>query len=225
MKQLNGAALVGIAAILLSILSCSQRHPSASLQTGDLIFVGIPADYSLDTTSMDDAITSATGDDEGLNMIHVAIAEVEGDSTWIIDATIKRGVDRHPLDTFLTDFTLKDGSLPTLIVKRLKDNRKAEKYVENAKGYIGASYDIAFDPDNDKYYCSELVRDSYRDNDKDYIFDSAPMNFKNSEGEFPVYWVQLFEMLGSPIPQDVPGTNPQDMSKSDVLVEVDCPLK
>ena len=82
-----------------------------ALQTGDLIFVGIPADYSLEGDSMGSAISDATGDGV-LNLIHVAIAEVGKDTTWIIDATIKHGVDRHPIDTFFRDFTLKDGSLP-----------------------------------------------------------------------------------------------------------------
>ena len=44
------------------------------------------------------------------------------------------------------------------------------------------------------------------------------MNFKNPDGEFPLYWRQLFEMIGSPIPQGEDGTNPQDMSRSTALV-------
>ena len=43
------------------------------------------------------------------------------------------------------------------------------------------------------------------------------MNFKDADGNFPVYWQQLFERLGQPIPQDVPGTNPQAMSKEPAL--------
>ena len=167
---------------------------------------------------MDEAIASSTGEAEGLNLIHVAIAEVEGDSTWIIDATVRHGVDRHPLDTFLTDFTLKDGSYPEFIIKRLKDDKEASAYVENAKKFIGQPYDVHFLPENDSMYCSELVRDSYIGKDGSYVFESAPMNFKDSNGEFPLYWQQLFEKLGAPIPQDLPGTNPQDMSKSPAIV-------
>ena len=96
----------------------------ANLRTGDLVFAGIPADYSLDDDSMGSAISDATGKGD-LNLVHVAIAEVGNDTIWIIDATIKHGVDRHPLDTMLKDFTLKDGSLPVFIVKRLKDDSAA----------------------------------------------------------------------------------------------------
>ena len=50
-----------------------------TLKTGDLVFVGIPMDYSLDNSSMDAAIASATGNPDSLNLIHVAIAEVDAE--------------------------------------------------------------------------------------------------------------------------------------------------
>jgi len=211
---------MGIATILvIALASCQRKISEDTLRTGDLIFVGIPMDYSIEGGSMDEAIASATGSDS-LNLIHVAIVEVDSEGKWIIDATIKHGVDRHPLDTFITDFTLKDGSLPVFIVKRLKDPSKASEYVANTKKFLGQAYDLHFLPDNDSLYCSELVRDSYVNSDGTYVFDTVPMNFKGPDGEFPLYWQQLFEKLGSPIPQDVPGTNPQDMSKSPALVTV-----
>lgn len=197
--------------------SCN-RSKVDTLKTGDLVFVGIPVDYSIEEGSMDEAISSATGTGDSLNLIHVAIAEVDADGAWIIDATIKHGVDRHPLDTFLTDFTLKDGSLPVFVVKRLKDPSRATDYVANTRKFLGQPYDLHFMPDNDSLYCSELVRDAYVNPDGTYVFDSEPMNFKGPDGEFPVYWQQLFARLGSPIPQGVPGTNPESMSKSPALV-------
>ena len=201
--------LLLITAILL--VSCKS-----GIKTGDLLFVGIPGDYSLDESEMDGAISASTGTTD-LNLIHVAILEVGKDTTWIIDATIKHGVDRHPIDTMFKEFTLKDGSQPTYIVKRLKDSKKAAQYVENAKKFLGRPYDVAFLPNNGALYCSELVRESYRTPQGGYIFDEKPMNFKNASGEFPVYWQQLFALIGQSIPQDEPGTNPQDMSGAPVL--------
>ena len=195
----------------------------SGIKTGDLLFIGIPGDYSLDESEMDGAISAATGSKD-LNLIHVAILEVGKDTTWIIDATIKHGVDRHPIDTMFKEFTLKDGSQPTYIVKRLKDSRKAAQYVENAKKFLGRPYDVWFSPDNEAMYCSELVRDSYRTPDGDYLFDAKPMNFKNEDGEFPLYWQQLFALIGQEIPQDEPGTNPQDMSSAPVLKLVSAEL-
>lgn len=217
------ASLAAVACLLCITASCKKASEDR-LRTGDLVFVGLPMDYSLDKGSMDEAISSSTGNTDGLNLIHVAIAEVSADTTWIIDATIRHGVDRHPLDTFLTDFTLKDGSCPTFIIKRLKDPSSAAAFVENAKQFLGLPYDLHFMPDNDSLYCSELVRESYIGKDGSYVFDSVPMNFKGPDGEFPLYWKQLFGLLGQEIPQDVPGTNPQDMSRSEELETVEVEL-
>ena len=203
--------------ILLLALSCSQNPHR--LQNGDLIFVGIPVGYDAETGSIDEAIASATGDKGTLNLIHVAIAEVKADSIWIIDATIAHGVDRHPLDTFLRDFMLPDGSYPAFIVKRVK-GVDADAAVERAKTFCGRAYDVRFLPDNEDLYCSELVQKSYLDETGMPIFQSEPMNFKAPDGTMPPYWVWLFAKLGMEVPQGVPGTNPQKMSQAECLVDI-----
>ena len=202
--------------LLLGLAAC--RPASERLQNGDLVFVGIPSDYRLDD-SMGDAIGSSTCRDS-LNIIHAAIAEVKGDSVWIIDATIKRGVDRHPLDTFLRDFTLKDGSLPEFFVMRLRDDRDADSYVANARGFVGLSYNCSFVPCDTARYCTELVRDSYRRADGSYVFSEAPMNFLAADGTMPPYWEQLFALLGQDVPQGVPGTNPKAMMAEPCLRQI-----
>lgn len=214
--------IVLIAAALLALAACN-RKPQA-LRNGDLIFVGIPADYSLEEDSMSDAIGAATSPGD-LNIIHTAIANVDADGVWIIDATIKHGVDRHPLDTFLTDFTLKDGSLPQFIVMRLKDTTGVSASVERAKSFTGLKYNFSFTPCDTALYCTELVRDSYLTPSGDYIFSEAPMNFKAPDGTMPVYWEQLFNILGIPVPQGVPGTNPKAMSGESCLETVNVKLK
>ena len=202
--------------ILLPAFGCG--HKGDCLQNGDLIFVGLPMDYDAETGTMDEAISSATGDG-ALNLIHVAIAEVKADSVWVIDATIAHGVDRHPLDTFFKDFTLPDGRYPEFIVKRVQ-GVDADAAVERAKTFCGRAYDVRFLPDNDELYCSELVQRSYLDQDGNPVFKSAPMNFKAPDGTMPPYWEWLFGKLGMEVPQDLPGTNPQDMSISPSLVDV-----
>ncbi len=205
--------------IIICAAAFSCRNAEPCLQTGDLIFVGIPMDYNLDSTSMSSAISAATGEEGALNLIHVAIAEVKNDSTWIIDATIRHGVDRHPLDTFLCDFTLKDGSLPAFIVKRV-EGVDAEAAVEKAKEFIGQPYDVYFMQDNGAMYCSELVREAYLDKDGKPVFENEPMNFCAPDGTMPIYWEQLFALIGSEVPQGAPGTNPQRMSQSNILKDV-----
>ena len=209
--------LLFLFAILFLAIGCGSRKDG--LRSGDLIFVGLPVAYDAETGTMDAAISSATGEEGAVNLIHVAIAEVQGDSVWIIDATIAHGVDRHPLDTFLTDFTLRDGSYPEFIVKRVK-GIDADAAVERAKSFCGRAYDLRFLPDNDDLYCTELVQMSYLDKSGKPVFESEPMNWLAPDGTMPAYWEWLFGQLGMDVPQGLPGTNPQRMAQSGYLVEV-----
>ncbi len=204
-----------VAAGLLCLLLSGCNPAPGVIRSGDLVFVAIPAAYSLDTTDMDSGIAAATNRADSLNYIHAAILEINGDGTWVIDATIRHGVDRHPLDTFLSDFTLKDGSLPRFEVMRIKGG--PADILANAKKHLGEPYDVHFMPDNGAEYCTELIRDSYLDAAGNPIFENAPMNFKGPDGEFPAYWVQLFGRLGVSVPQGIPGTNPRDMRFSPAL--------
>lgn len=204
--------------ILLCLLGCSGH--ADKLCNGDLIFVGIPSDYQVEESSMDAAISAATGEEGDLNIIHVAIAEVKADSVWIIDATLAHGVDRHPLDTFLKDFTLKDGSLPVMKLGRVK-GVDADAAVERAKSYCGRGYDLRFLPDNEELYCSELVQLCYLDAAGKQVFPSEPMNWLAPDGSMPPYWQWLFSQLGMDVPQGLPGTNPKQMAASQLLRELD----
>ena len=209
--------LFACAVVLLAVYGCAQKQDR--LRSGDLIFVGIPVGYDAESGSLDEAISSATGEEGALNLIHVAIAEVEADSVWIIDATIAHGVDRHPLDTFLKDFTLRDGSYPEFIVKRVK-GLDGDAAVQKAKSFFGRAYDVHFLPDNEDLYCSELVQLSFLDASGKPVFASVPMNIKAPYGTMPPYWEWLFGLLGMEVPQDQPGTNPQNMSASEILYDV-----
>ena len=202
--------------VLLAVASCGEKKDC--LRNGDLVFVGLPLDYNAEGGSMDAAISATTGQEGALNLIHVAIAEVQADSVWIIDATIAHGVDRHPLEVFLKDFTLKDGSYPAFIVKRVK-GVDADVAVERAKTYCGRAYDVRFLPDNEDLYCSELVQISYLDGNGNQVFDSEPMNFCAPDGTMPPYWEWLFGKLEMEVPQGLPGTNPQRMAQSPVLID------
>ena len=201
--------------ILLMLCSAACSFVSESLQTGDLLFVGEGAGSASNSGSMSEAIVSATG-----AITHVAIIEVDGSgTTWVIDATPKRGVARYPLTSLL-----KENPDASFTVKRLRDTSGVSRFVENAKAFIGRPYDLTFLPDNDAMYCSELIRESFRLPDGTCLFEEAPMNFLAPDGTVPPYWEQLFEDLGMEVPQGVPGTNPQQMSQSPLLVEVETEL-
>ena len=213
--------------ILTALLLALSCNPAAqdSARSGDLVFVAIPSDYDLNADSMSGAIAASTSGGADKMLIHVAILEVQGDSTWIIDATIKHGVDRHPLDTFLSDFTLRDGSLPEFEIMRPDVSaEQAARFVENAKKFLGQPYDVHFLPDNGAMYCSELVYNSYITPDGEHLFSESPMNWRGADGEIPLYWQELFALLGEEVPQGVPGTNPQTMVGEPRLSRLPLPL-
>ena len=205
-----------VSVLSLLFVGCTEHYEKP--QTGDLIFVGYPAGTLSGSGGMAEAISSATADGE-LEFVHTAILEVTDSGDFVIDATIKYGVDRHPLDTMVQQFMLEDGTMPILVYMRLKDDSSVEKYVNNAKTFIGEGYDLYFLPDNGLHYCTELVYDSYI-KDGEHLFRSSPMNFKDAEGNMPEYWTKLFDYLGQKVPQGMDGTNPQSMSEAPVLEKV-----
>ena len=143
------AACKCLTALTLTLALAACHSPAERLRTGDLLFVGT----SEEAGSMDEAIVAATGE-----LTHVAIIQVTPDGTpWVIDATPQRGVGRYPLDSLLQ---ANPGA--AFQVKRLKDTTGVSRFVGNALRWVGKPYDLAFLPDNEAYYCSELVRDAYR---------------------------------------------------------------
>lgn len=208
---------------VLTVLSCQKTTVSPAeprIETGDLLFVGIPMDYWAE--DMASAIADATAAGDTVNWIHTALLEVdEAGSVWVIDATLAHGVDRHPIDTLYKDFKLdKEDAHETLRVMRLKDNSDAARFIEQAKALLGEEYDVYFKPDNGRHYCTEIVSDIYVDAYGKPLFETIPMNFLNKEGEMPPYWTKLFALLDEEVPQGVPGTNPQMMIASPQLVFV-----
>lgn len=181
-------------------------------QTGDLLFLALPQNYG-DTTN-----TSSI--DQPLNYIHTAILEVgENGNVWVIDATYKRGVDRHPLDTLFHDFTLRNGGLPHMQLMRLRDTTGVSRYINNAKHLLGRPYDCTFSPDDKQYYCTELIYDTYRDH-QNHLFECAPLDFHAPNGTIPYYWVRLFRRLHTPMPQGKLGITPNSLIQSPILIPI-----
>ena len=67
-------------------------------------------------------------------------------------------------------------------------------------------------------YCSELVWECYLTGSKiEHLFTARPMNFRTADGRLPQFWIDHFAAMDQPIPEGVPGTNPQDMSREKFL--------
>lgn len=104
---------------------------------------------------------------------------------------------------------------------RVCEDFDADSAVTRALGHLGEVYDWSYRPDNGKMYCSELVYESFRKKDGSPLFKARQMNFRDADGNMPAFWTSLFDKIGEPVPGGgVPGTNPNDMSKEDVLREV-----
>ena len=196
--------------LLLGILlstACSRE----GLRTGDLLFQAGESDFTEAITSVTDGIWS-----------HVGIVEKTPESVFILEASPDCGVVRTPLSAFLDEAAhLSDGT-PVVKACRIQGltREEASSAIERAKGFLGRSYDFAFLPGMEEVYCSELVHACILKKDGTPLFEARPMTFCDSTGKTSPYWIQYYESLGTDIPEGVPGTNPNDLSRAPVLTPV-----
>lgn len=168
---------------------------------------------------------------------HVGIFTLIDGKPAVIEAAPKKGVVATPLEEFLEEARESGGGV---VVKRLKANCMSGKEdpdpkqrnlkinseidldecVHRAEEMLGLPYDWSYLPGNGKIYCSELVYESFLDSEGRHIFTARPMNFRDSGGNLPEFWSDLFAKLGEPIPEGVPGTNPNDIARETSLTEV-----
>ena len=192
MKQ----ALIYIGMLLLAI-SCGQNRDR--LHTGDLLF------QAGKNTEMTGAITAATGEEGPLNFSHVGIAVTGNGADSVLEATTDGGVRLTLLEEFLGR-SAKIGGIAAA--------------VRRARSFLGVPYDYSFRPGREKLYCSELVWESYRAENGTPLFTARPMNFRAADGTLPQFWADLFDQLGEQVPEGLPGTNPNDMAREELLEEV-----
>ena len=181
------------------------------LQTGDLLFqVGENSELSA-------AIAEATSGESCVHYTHVGIALVENGTVFVVEATPPK-VCKTLLDSFLLR-SASAAEKPIVAVGRLKKKyRNAIPHaVVRAKKLLGKPYDYVYSPDNDAYYCSELVTLSFLNAQSMPIFETVSMNFRDADGNLPTYWIEHFEKHNAVIPENRPGSNPGDLSKSDKI--------
>ncbi len=196
---------------ILAGAACTQQREQ--LRTGDLLF------QAGSESAMSSAIAAATGRDEALKFTHVGIAVIGSRADSVLEATSDGGVRMTVLSDFLNKSARLNGR-PVVVAKRLKDTAGIAAAVARARTFLGQPYDYSFRPDNGKLYCSELVWESYLAPDGRRLFPAQPMNFRAADGSMPPFWNELFAKLGEEIPEGLPGTNPNDMSRDTLLTEV-----
>lgn len=181
---------------------------------GDLLFV-----VGEESSEFSEAITKSTAHHEMLKYDHVAIVDVVGDSACVVEASSRGGVVVTPWSEFMESAKMTDGRVG-VVVKRVNVAVDVDATVDAARAHLGEEYDWSFRPDNGKMYCSELVYESYLDNNGQHLFDANPMSFRDAEGNLPQFWIDLYSRLGEEVPEGVDGTNPTEMSQSLILTEV-----
>ena len=160
-----------------------------------------PADLLFHVAATENAITAVTP-----GMIdHVAIM-ISADS--VIEA-VGKGVVTTPLDSLR-----KQKGYYLYARVRHADRQRS---IANARRFLGQPYDSLYLPDNEAVYCSELVLLSLVNKHGKPIFQPVPMTFRDSSGQIPSHWLELYERNGIAVPEGEAGSNPAELSQRKIV--------
>jgi hypothetical protein len=201
--------------ILLLTFFVVNNSSSQNLKEGDLLF------QHLSCGDFCDAIEKVTPAYQNTHFSHVAIVVKKNQNQWLVAEAINKGVSLTDLDTFIA----RSGK-ENIYVGRVKNNYFIPKIID-IEPYIGKPYDTVFDISNKAYYCSELVYFLYKDKKKGHpIFKLNPMTFKDPEtNDYFSAWVEYFNKMNVPIPENKPGLNPGSMINQTEIYEKIFPLR
>ncbi|MDR2836572.1 MAG: hypothetical protein LBV69_10355 [Bacteroidales bacterium] len=191
--------------LLINNILCISQN-SHTYKTGDFVF-------QIGVGDFENAIINSTNDIQELSFSHVGIIYIEKDSIYVLESVPDKGV----LKSSYLDF-FKNSS--HIIVGRLKSEFKytIPTAINLIFKLMGKSYDFAFLPNNDKYYCSELIQTTFIDSLGNFLFAPIPMSFKDAKtGQIIAFWTEYFEKLGIKIPEGELGSNPTNISQSDKI--------
>ncbi|WP_414496088.1 YiiX/YebB-like N1pC/P60 family cysteine hydrolase [Stenotrophomonas maltophilia] len=183
---------------------------AVDVREGDLLFV--TAGHS----GLSAAIDDATGKQGATSFDHVALV-ASSPSGWEVLHADEQGSRRQPLSAFRQDAQAKQRQI---VVYRLRaPQRDAIKdAVATARMMLGKPYNTSYVLNEDSYYCSDFIERAFRAH---HVFALQPMNFRNAQtGQIAQHWVDLYRGMGMDVPQDQPGTNPNDMSAAPVLQRI-----
>lgn len=219
-NKINGKpiALVVIIIAMMTICVCCYKSSNSGnsypLMSGDLLF------QVNKSSELVDAITNSTISFEDLSYSNVGVLIEEDNELYVIVSGTINGVEIMQLQTFLTKSAVTQDNKPIVIAKRLKDTSFVSNAIERTKALIGKPFDFAFLPNNNAIYGSELVYESYLDNNNNPLFASHQMFFRDSTGNTSERWISYFKSYNLDVPIGEYGTNPNDMANDTILEEV-----
>ena len=181
------------------------------IQDGDLIFVGAQ------TEELSGAISRVTKISNETNFDHVGLIEKTADSIFVLHAAPMGGSQREEIHHFYTSQTEKKN---LIVIYRLKKEFQPSipNAIIKAKTMLGKPYNWLYILNDDELYCSDFIERAFRD---DKIFELIPMNFKNKEtGIIDNFWIDFYKKKGKDVPQDEPGTNPNQLATSEKLEKI-----
>ena len=207
--------IIGLSVLLIAFVFYTKINyfDAYQPQEGDFLF------QDLDCGPTCDAIEAVTWGVDSVKFSHIGFVVNDG-GEWKVLEAISKGVVLTPIDEFLNRSFDANGN-PKVWVGRLKSeyNKLVEKSIETIPEYLGMEYDDEFIYNNDKYYCSELIYDIFKNaNNGKPVFNLEPMTFKSlKSGEYFPVWIDYYKKLDFPIPQDSLGINPAGISRSEKI--------
>ncbi|MDM1522162.1 hypothetical protein HX088_02565 [Empedobacter sp. 225-1] len=193
-------------------ITTEKEHVSIkNIQNGDLIFVGAL------TEELSGAISRATKISDQTNFDHVGLIEKTTDSIFVLHAAPMGGSQREEINHFYNSQTEKNNQI---VIYRLKKEYQSTipNAIVKAKTMLGKPYNWLYILNDDELYCSDFVERAFRD---DKVFELIPMNFKNKEtGIIDDFWIDFYRKKGKEVPQDEPGTNPNQLATSEKLIKI-----
>lgn len=203
-------ALHFIFLFLLTSCSAQTTLTESDLKNGDLIFVEAREE------NLSGAINRVTQKSEVANFDHLGLIEISSHGIFALHASPELGSAKEPLKDFY------EKNLETqqeMVIYRLKKEYQSAipKAIEEAKQMLDKPYNFTYILNEESYYCSDFVERAFRES---AVFEHIPMNFKNKEGEIDSFWISFYEKMQLEVPQDQPGTNPNQLAGSEKLIRL-----
>ncbi len=195
---------------LLVAPALSAAGKTLRVHDGDLLFVTATG------TGLSGAINDATGKQGTTSFDHVALVAHDGAGQVVLHAD-EEGSRQQTLAAFLGQAKAKHRQV---VVYRLKQQARTAipGAIVQARSMLGKPYNFTYVQAEDSYYCSDFIERAFR---AQHVFALQPMNFRNPQtGQISQYWIDFYRGKGMDVPQDQPGTNPNDMSASPALERV-----